>query len=82
MLWHPGFVLSIRDIPTDFRGSVMPSLARRITSEPFINAKMIGGAAASLRRNPELWSDRGTYHEVLQQLKYLWHVLVRFGHRA
>ncbi|WP_268794249.1 DUF3626 domain-containing protein [Paenibacillus terrae] len=23
------------------------------------------------------WSDRGTYKEVLQELKLLWHVLVR-----
>ncbi|MDC2943638.1 DUF3626 domain-containing protein, partial [Bacillus thuringiensis] len=25
------------------------------------------------------WSNRGTYEEVLQELKLLWHVLVRFG---
>jgi len=82
MLWHAGFVLPIREIPTDFRGPAMPSLAQRISTEPYINARMIGEAAASLRRNPELWSDRGTYDQVLQELKYLWHVLVRFGHRV
>jgi Protein of unknown function (DUF3626). len=29
--------------------------------------------------NPELWSDRGDYEEMLQELKYMWHILVRFG---
>ncbi|CJC61813.1 Protein of uncharacterised function (DUF3626) [Streptococcus pneumoniae] len=57
----------------------MPSLARRIARHNCINANIIGSAVADLKRNPLSWSDCGTYEEVLQELKLLWHVLVRFG---
>ncbi|MBJ7968211.1 DUF3626 domain-containing protein, partial [Bacillus cereus] len=30
LYWHMGFVLAIDEVPMDFRGSKMPSLARRI----------------------------------------------------
>ncbi|NMM52743.1 DUF3626 domain-containing protein [Paenibacillus aquistagni] len=29
--------------------------------------------------HPESWKDLGGVREVLQQLKLLWHILVRFG---
>ncbi|MBH5318313.1 DUF3626 domain-containing protein [Paenibacillus sp. GSMTC-2017] len=35
--------------------------------------------AQPIANGPSIWSDRGTYNEVLQQLKLLWHVLVRYG---
>ena len=57
----------------------MPSLARRIARNHCIDANIIGSAVVDLKRNPLSWSDRGTYEEVLQELKLLWHVLVRFG---
>ncbi len=41
----------------------------------------IGAAAADLKRHPENWKDRGTYEDCLQELKLLWHVLLRFGER-
>jgi hypothetical protein len=78
--WHLGFALAVDDVPGDFRGASMPSLARRVASgSEFIDAQMIGAAVTSLRRNPNAWSDRGSLDQILQELKLLWHVLVRCG---
>ncbi|WP_303802995.1 DUF3626 domain-containing protein [Alicyclobacillus macrosporangiidus] len=79
LYWHMGFALLIDDVPADFRGPSMPSLAKRIARNNFIDASAIGAAAMDLKRDPGSWSDRGSYHEVLQELKLLWHVLVRYG---
>ena len=79
LYWHMGFVLMVDEVPMNFRGSKMPSLARRIARNNCIDANIIGSAVVDLKRNPLSWSDRGTYEEVLQELKLLWHVLVRFG---
>ena len=79
LYWHIGFVLAVDEVPMDFRGSKMPSLARRIARNHCIDANIIGSAVVDLKCNPLSWSDRGTYEEVLQELKLLWHVLVRFG---
>jgi len=80
LYWHRGFTLSVNEVPTDFRGSQMPSLAKRIaSSDGYIDASRIGAAAMELKRNPEAWRDRGTYAEVLQELKLIWHVLVKYG---
>ena len=78
--WHRGFRLSAREIPDDFRGPVMPRLARRIAGENgIIDAAMIGAAEVSLYRHPDAWGDWGSRAEVLQHLKQLWHVLVHYG---
>jgi hypothetical protein len=77
--WHMGFTLWVDEVPMDFRGPSMPSLAKRIAHSDYIDVNMIGSAAMDLKRNPSDWSDRGTYKEVLQELKLLWHVLVRYG---
>jgi Protein of unknown function (DUF3626) len=77
--WHCGFVMSARDVPDDFRGPTMPSLAARVAVDGSIDAAGIGAAARGLKRDPAAWRDRGDYETVLQELKLLWHVLVRFG---
>jgi hypothetical protein len=77
--WHAGFVLSVEEVPDDFRGPAMPPLARRIAPDGILDVAAIGRAAASLRREPEAWRDCGSHAETLQHLKQLWHVLVRFG---
>jgi uncharacterized protein DUF3626 len=77
--WHHGFVLRPDDVPRDFRGPTMPSLARRVARSGIVDASAIGAAVRDLHKAPEAWSGRGTFHEVLQELKLLWHVLVRFG---
>ncbi|RIX48597.1 DUF3626 domain-containing protein [Paenibacillus nanensis] len=77
--WHMGFALRADEVPADFRGPGMPSLGRRIACGGFIDAAAIGAAVVDLRRDPDAWADRGSVDEVLQELKYMWHVLVRFG---
>lgn len=79
LYWHSGFALELSKVPLDFRGPTMPSLAKRVATKPYLDAYMIGVAAAHLKENPSAWSDRGSYEEVLQELKLLWHVLVSFG---
>ncbi|GKS14836.1 hypothetical protein YDYSY3_58360 [Paenibacillus chitinolyticus] len=87
LYWHPGFRLAAGSVPEDFRGPVMPPLARRVASSygteaaspDVFDAAAIGRATASLHRQPESWADFGTPEEVLQYLKQLWHVLVRYG---
>ncbi|MGG1599273.1 DUF3626 domain-containing protein [Paenibacillus naphthalenovorans] len=79
LYWHMGFVIHVEEIPMDFRGPAMPSLARRIARNDHIDASVIGAVVNDLKRNSAQWSDRGNYEEVLQELKYMWHILVRFG---
>lgn len=79
LYWHVGFALFVDEVPMDFRGPSMPSLARRIARNGLVNTRMIGSAAMDLKRNPRAWSDRGAYKDVIQELKLLWHVLVRYG---
>jgi hypothetical protein len=79
LYWHAGFSLDTAEIPSDFRGRTMPSLGARIAENGWINAFCIGEAAKSLKLNPENWKDRGSCQECLQELKLLWHVLVKFG---
>lgn len=77
--WHKGFSLPVDDVPSDFRGPTMPSLAKRVAPGGQLNASNIGAAAVSVRTYPDDWADRGTEAELLQELKLLWHVLLRYG---
>lgn len=79
LYWHMGFAMWVDEVPSDFRGPTMPSLAKRIAHHGYIDASMIGSAAMHLKHDPAAWRDRGTEKEVLQELKLLWHVLVRYG---
>ncbi len=79
LVWHMGFTLKTDDVPYNFRGPTMPSLAKRISHGDTIDASKIGLAAKSLKEHPHSWEDRGHYDDVLQELKLLWHVLVKFG---
>lgn len=77
--WHGGFRLHVNNIPKDFRGPLMPELAQRVAIDDIVNAYGIGRAAAEVVRSPKLWRDRGNGSHVLQELKLLWHVLVKYG---
>jgi len=77
--FHRGSVLPALEVPSDVRGSTMPSLAARVARDGTIDACAIGDAAMALFRDPDAWADCGTYGDVVQQLKLLWHVLVRCG---
>ena len=79
LYWHMGFALLVDEVPVDFRGPSMPSLAKRIARNGLVDTSMIGSAAMDLKRDPSTWSDRGADKDVLQELKLLWHVLVRYG---
>jgi hypothetical protein len=79
LYWHSGYLLNVSEVPSDFRGPTMPSLAGRVAPDGLLNVKKIGDAAASLRRDPKSWADRGADKDILQELKLLWHVLLRFG---
>ncbi|PWI76960.1 hypothetical protein PCL_04154 [Purpureocillium lilacinum] len=76
--FNRGFQLPVESIPPDFRGPCMPSLAARVTTTR-VDARAIGTAAQGLFDNRDQWRDRGTYEEILQELKLLWHVLVKYG---
>jgi hypothetical protein len=77
--WHDGSELDVADVPADFRGPTMPALARRVArTDGVLDAAAIGRAARRVpftRPTPE--GDRP--ESELQQLKYLWHVLLAHG---
>jgi hypothetical protein len=77
--WHPGSQLSCDEVPRDFRGPTMPSLAEQVARSGWIDASAIGAAVRDLHANPDAWRDRGSYDDVLEELKLLWHVLVKHG---
>lgn len=79
LYYHQGFQLAVEEVPSDFRGPDMPSLAERIAIDGVVDVSLVGRAAIDLKTNPEKWSDRGEYKNVLQELKLLWHVLVKYG---
>lgn len=67
------------DVPDDFRGPTMPSLASRISLDGYIDAARIGTATTNLIEESNKWLDRGPSQVVRQELRCLWHVLVQFG---
>lgn len=82
--WHPGFRLAVDSVPDDFRGPAMPPFARRIDRDfaavpGWLDAAVIGRAAAALHFRPAIWRDWGTPDETFQHVKQLWHCLVRYG---
>ncbi|MCH1932742.1 DUF3626 domain-containing protein [Shewanella sp. A25] len=44
-----------------------------------LTAAASGAAAAAGGRQPKQWREFGSQGEVMQLLKLLWHVLVRYG---
>jgi hypothetical protein len=80
--WIPGPALELADVPDDFRGPTMPAFARRVAdrhARPRLDAATIGMAAASVVGEPDDWRDFDSPREALQNLKYLWHILVVYG---
>ena len=76
---HHGFRLAAADVPRDFRGPGMPALARRIALSGFVDASRIAAAVVDVHQHPAAWRSRGSLEQVLQELKLLWHVLVKYG---
>jgi len=79
LLWHMGFALKLNEIPDDFRGNEMPKLAEFITKDDFINTHHLGLAIMDLHYNQKKWESWGSQKDVIQKIKLLWHVLVKYG---
>jgi hypothetical protein len=80
--WSPSLRLRPGDVPAGLRGPQVPPLAREIAARfgaDRLDAEVIGRAARSVVRRPEKWAAYGTPAEVLQLVKYLWHILVLRG---
>ncbi len=75
--WHAGFQLHASQVPNDYRGGQMREVAQTIAENGQITAATIGRAAIQTNLHPKVWAP----HDLppSQLLKYLWHVLLRFG---
>ncbi|QYJ74470.1 DUF3626 domain-containing protein [Shewanella sp. FJAT-52076] len=79
LYWHSGLCLDVEHVVRDFRGAGMPSLAQRLAIDGNVTAYAIGVAAREVSRFPTRWRARGHKAEVMSELKWLWHLLVRYG---
>jgi hypothetical protein len=79
LVWRPGFELSTESVPSDFRGAVMCSFARRVAERGRVNARLIGIAARGVVSEPSAWEEFGEPAHLLQLVKRLWHTTVKFG---
>lgn len=80
--WHPGFALAPAEFPAELRGPTAPLLAAHLAAlygTDLIDAALVGRAARAVVRSSVPWAAFGAPAEVLQQLKYLWHILVLLG---
>ena len=75
--WHAGSELSVDAVPQDFRGPRMPALARTVAPGGMLTPALIGAAARRVAQGDA--SELGQPDAVLQELKLLWHVLLRHG---
>ncbi|GAA0496946.1 hypothetical protein Ade02nite_54960 [Paractinoplanes deccanensis] len=76
--WAPGFRLPASSFPADLRGPQVPPLAAAVAARygrDVLDAELVGRAA----REPRTWSSFGSPADVLQLLKYVWHILVLKG---
>ncbi|MGF1734491.1 DUF3626 domain-containing protein [Photobacterium satsumensis] len=78
LFWRPAYRLAADNVPDDFRGPAMVQLARSIAIQGEVTACAIGQAARDVVKNASSRSENETQSQ-LQQLKLLWHVLVKFG---
>ncbi len=82
LAWHRGSELDVDDVPADFRGPAMPSLAREVArGDGIVDAHAIGVRAARIHfEAPTVTGDPP--ESELQQLKQLWHTVFAYGHDA
>ena len=80
--WHNGSRLDASKVRADFRGPTMPDLAAAIVGEHgSLDAAAIGRSAAKIPFSPGSISGDPP-DGPLQQHKYLWHCLLKFGQDA
>ena len=75
--WHQGYQIHVDQVVDDFRGALMPLVARKIAENDFIHTELIGRALIEANKNPQQWN--AFEPSASRLLKYLWHVLIRFG---
>lgn len=84
LTWHDGYALPIDRVPSDLKGPRIPPLAALVVErfgspgQP-IDAALVGDAARSVVAEPGTWSTWGGVADTLQELKYLWHLVVMLG---
>ncbi|MEM9922064.1 MAG: DUF3626 domain-containing protein [Bacteroidota bacterium] len=76
LLWNEGRALAVEAIPKNFRGPGMPAIGREIAVDHKIDASILGLAE---KRYREEIRDEAARIDKNQQLKYLWHILVKYG---
>lgn len=76
LIWNKGRELEIKDVPGNFRGPEMPTIAEEIAVNNKINAYVLGLAE---KRYKDEMGDERIRQMKNQQLKYLWHILVKYG---
>ena len=80
--WHHGSELHVDEFPDNFRGPMIPALARRIARpDGLVDAYAIRvDAARVVFEEPTQFGDPP--ESALQQVKYMWHTLLAHGHDA
>lgn len=76
LIWNKGFQLAAIDVPHHFRGKEMPKIAEQIAINQSISAYALAKAE---QRYYQAKTDSPMLQNQLQQLKYLWHTLVKYG---
>lgn len=79
LIWHPGYTLSVAEVPETFRGYPTKAMAKRIVRDGMLNAAKIGAASNSFYQDPESWMEFGTYQDIITCFRRIWHVLVKCG---
>lgn len=77
--WHPGFRISVEQVPEFFRGYPIAPLARRAAGAGLLDAANLGVLANSVELEPDAWKDWASYEDTLTQFRRLWHFLVLEG---
>mmetsp|Transcript_23561 Transcript_23561/g.58713 ORF Transcript_23561/g.58713 Transcript_23561/m.58713 type:complete len:363 (-) Transcript_23561:263-1351(-) len=77
--WHAGSMLSTDRVPNDFRGPRMPALAQAVAPGGRLTPALIGASARRVVDDEAALRDLGPPDKALQDLKLLWHVLLRHG---
>lgn len=79
MKWHPGYRMTVSEVPNVFRYYPVRPLAERIATEGWLDAAIIGAAANSVRLYPKMWEGWASQEDLLAQFRRLWHILVLTG---
>lgn len=77
--WYPGFQIKIEDIPDNFRGPFSSEFAKIISTSGYLNSISLADFEKNYFDNEAYWKQEYPDKNLLQELKYLWHILVKFG---